>query len=106
MRRYVHLGINPRGAMPTLGLRPLNWNKTLEALIVQHGDWYRYSSQNYVLFTESNLAQLAGQIRALPGFQAAYVLLAELPGFDPERCNGWMDPKFWAWLQGSRDIKF
>jgi hypothetical protein len=92
MRRYVHLGINPSG-VATPG-------PVLESLLIQYGDFYRYAVQNYVLFTDANLAYLSNQIRALPGFQSVYVLLVELPGFDPLRCNGWMDPRFWKWLQG------
>jgi hypothetical protein len=103
MRRYVHLGINPGGSTK---IPPLNWTRSLEALLPAYGDFYRYAGQNYVLFTDADLAYLSNQIKALPGFQAVFVLLIELPGFDPVRCNGWMDPRFWEWLKGRRDLKF
>jgi hypothetical protein len=105
MRRYVHLGINPIGAGNLL-TQPINWNWTLEALLSQRADWYRYANQNYVLFTDADLPYLANEIRALPGFQSVYILLAELAGLDAANCNGWMDPKFWEWLQGRRDLSF
>jgi hypothetical protein len=101
IRRYVHLGINPRG-----GGRPGNWNRALEALLLQHGDWFRYANQNYVVFTDADLRYLSDRIRSLPGFQATYILLTELSAVDHLHCNGWMDPKFWQWLQGKRDLQF
>jgi hypothetical protein len=99
MPRYVHLGINPLGAA-TPGDEPRNWTSALESVLTQYGDMYRYAAQNYVLFTDADLAHLSTQIRALPGFQAVYILLVELPGLDPLKCNGWMDPRFWKWLKG------
>jgi hypothetical protein len=104
MRRYVHLGINPTGGVK--GPPPLNWTNRLEALLPQYGDFYRYAQQNYVIFTDVDLAFLSNQIRALPGFQGVFVLLVEMPGFDPYMCNGWMDPRFWEWLKGRRDLQF
>lgn len=103
MKRYVHLGVNPLGC-GTVFTRPLHWNERLEALLVKHGDWYRYAGQNYVIYTDSDLFYLSNEIKAIPGFQSVYILLAEMSGFDPVRCNGWMDPKFWEWLQGRRDL--
>ena len=105
MRRYVHLGINPIGGGSIL-TQPFNWNRPLETLLVQHGDWFRYANQNYVLFTDADLTYLSNEIKALPGFHSVFILLAEISGFDPIRCNGWMDPKFWEWLRGRRDFPF
>jgi len=100
MVRYVHLGLNPVGAGSSL-TQPQNMNRTLEPLLSQRGDWYRYASQNYVLYTAADLAHLANEINALPGFHLVFILLTEIPGLDPLRqCNGWMDPKFWQWMQG------
>lgn len=96
MRRYVHLGINPTGAG---GLRPLNANGILEKYLGQHADWYRYGNQNYVLCTSSELSELANGIKQLPGFQRAYIFLSEIHNFGH---FGWMDPKFWEWINGRR----
>jgi hypothetical protein len=103
MRRYVHVGINPQGG-GTIFNQPINWNARIEALLVQYGDFYRYANQNYVLFTDANLAYLSNAIRALPGFQGVYVLLTEMTALDTLRCNGWMDPRFWQWLQGQHNF--
>ncbi len=103
IRRYVHLGINPIGSGSIL-TQPLNWNRALEALLIQHGDWFRYGRQNYVLHTDADLTYLSQRITALPGFKSVYVLLTELAGVDILRSNGAMDPKFWRWLQGERDL--
>ena len=101
MRRYVHLGINPLGAGSVPAANP---NALLEPLLTQRADWYRYARQNYVLFTDANLSSLSNEIKALPGFHSAFVLLVEMPAFDSLKINGWMDPKFWKWLQGQRQF--
>lgn len=102
--RYVHLGINPIGGGSVI-TQPRNWNRALEALLIQYGDWFRFGVQNYVIFTAAELPFLANSIKALPGFKPVYFLLTELSGVDYLKANGWMDPKFWQWLQGKRDLQ-
>ncbi len=101
MPRLVHLGINPIGS-GTVWNQPKDVNATLERLLSKHGDWYRYAAQNYVLFTDANLTSLATEIRTLPGFQHSYCLLVEIGNWDPNHLNGWIDPKFWQWINGKR----
>jgi hypothetical protein len=100
----VHLGINPIGALATVpGARPpANFWAVLEGYISRVStDWFRFGSQNYVLWTEVDLAELGSAVKALPGFQNVYILATE---FDPaaHKCNGMMTADFWNWLQRQR----
>jgi hypothetical protein len=63
------------------------------------GDWYRYARQNYVLWTDKDLASLTEEITKLPGLGNFYVLATE---FFPAQCNGMMPKHFWEWLQKPR----
>ncbi len=104
MRRLVHLGVNPLGAVanvPGSG-NPPNFTGSLESYIGLFAtDWYRYGVQNYVIWTDADLTQLALGIQALPGFQQVYLLLTE---FNPNvpACDGVMPADFWKWLHKPR----
>jgi hypothetical protein len=104
VRRYVHLGVNPYGA--TAGMDspslPVNFFSRLERFLTQHADWYRYASQNYVLYTDDDLTQLAEAIKALPGFENVYLLFTEITDTSFQGCQGIMVPKFWRWIHGER----
>ena|SRR5437016_836198 len=106
-RRFVHLGINPFGsgaAVPGATVPP-NYTVVLEhyldTLDAPYGDWFRYGSQNYVVWTSLAPDDLAKQIRNLPGFQNVYVLATEM-GTTPVLCNGLMSKRFWEWLHRPR----
>jgi hypothetical protein len=92
--RCVHLGFNPKGSGDVSYLQ-FNFNSHLEAHLTQTADWYRYGSQNYVVYTNATLDQLVIGIRTLPGFQNIYLFISELDA----RYWGWMPPAFWTWLQ-------
>ncbi|HXM62960.1 MAG TPA: hypothetical protein VN950_19010 [Terriglobales bacterium] len=99
--RFVHLGINPVGAIASqpAPAPPDNLYARLEGLFDTHAlDWYRYGSQNYLLFTSISLEDLTGMIVRMPGFQNVYLLLTETPEIQALRCNGWMPMDFWQWL--------
>ncbi len=103
--RYVHLGINPVGAVAHLPANtwPADFYRHLEFYLSNFGgDWYRYASQNYVLWTNEDLGQLSSAIARLPGFQNVYVLVTEIPNVQETVCNGWMPQGFWQWIQQSR----
>lgn len=102
MKRFVHLGVNPVGAVAARAGTgwPPGFNLALQAYLTQLGcDWYRYAAQNYVIWTDLNLDEVAQGIAALPGFQFVYVLLTE---FTPAQCSGWMPQPFWSWLARPR----
>ena len=102
--RYVHLGINPVGAVAHLpnAQWPANFLRHLEFYLAMFvGDWYRYGAQNYMLWTSADLAEMTKGIMRLPGFQNVYVLATEVA--DPYvAVNGWMPPQFWSWLHKPR----
>lgn len=100
--RFVHLGVNPVGAISEQPLAriPENFNGLLEGYLGQiSGDWYRYASQNYVLWTDRDLTQIAMEIARLPGFQVVYVFVTEIPAVQLSLCSGWMPEQFWNWLR-------
>ena len=103
--RFVHLGFNPLGAIagqPSAAAPP-NYHVALEYYLSHVcGDWYRYGSQNYVLWTAQELSDLATQIALLPGYSNFYVLLTEMSGPAPAQSNGWMPQRFWDWLNQTR----
>jgi hypothetical protein len=104
MRRFVHIGINPVGAVagqPNAAWPP-NFYPLLEnylSRLVTDNDWYRYASQNYVLWTDADVTEVARGVAALAGFQNIYVLVTE---FTPAQCSGWMPLMFWNWLRKKR----
>jgi hypothetical protein len=97
--RFVHLGINPVGALAAqVGTQPpANYQLVLEQFLnlSVSGDWFRYASQNYVIWTNADLQQLATAIAGLPGFQIVYVFATE---FTLAQQKGWMPEGFWQWL--------
>ena len=103
MRRFVHLGINPLGVMAGVSdAWPPNFHAVLQSYLTQvvaDGDWIRYADQNYVLWTDADLTDLARGIAALTGFQIVYVFVTE---FTLSQCSGWMPPTFWQWLRRPR----
>jgi hypothetical protein len=104
MRRFVHLGINPVGAVAGQPnpASPHNFYPLLENYLNQlvvNGDWYRYASQNYVLWTDADLADVARGVAGLTGFQNVYILVTE---FTQAQCSGWMPRMFWDWLRKPR----
>ena len=102
--RFVHIGLNPVGAVATQDpppTWPANFNRSLEAFLSRYSrDWYRYGSQNYIIWTNADLAQLSAGITAIPGFQNVYVLATEVNLFGGY--NGWMPQQFWEWLKKYR----
>jgi hypothetical protein len=100
--RYVHLGINPVGALASPQNPwpnwPTNFNLTVESYLRSlGGDWYRYAAQNYVVWTNWDITQLAQGLAGLPGFQNVYVLVTEMD-LQFYKTNGWMPQKFWDWI--------
>jgi hypothetical protein len=104
--RFVHLGINPVGAVAHMqppAAWPENFYARLEYCFTTHSiDWYRFGSQNYVLLTSIGLAELGRLISGLPAFENVYVLLTEMSNIQPPSCNGWMPQQFWQWLFKAR----
>lgn len=102
--RFVHIGINPVGAVARQNPQspwPTDFNRRLESYLSNYSrDWYRYGSQNYVIWTNADLAQLSAGIAALPGFQSVYVFATEINMFGGY--NGWMPQAFWDWLKQYR----
>ncbi len=104
-RRFVHLGINPVGAFrpgQMAATYPPGHPAPLQNYLTSlGGDWYRYASQNYVLWTSVDLATLVSQIAALSGYQSVYVLATEMAPIGGSS-NGWMPPEFWQWMRKPR----
>lgn len=97
VHRYVHLGFNPTGSSKEFRNLP---HAAIEAhLNVVALDWYRYASQNYVVFTNAHLAELVTGIRSIPGLEHVYSFATE---FHPSGANGIMTRKFWDWLNKPR----
>jgi hypothetical protein len=91
--RLVHLGVNPRGAIPPGAMQ------ALEAYLTGlQGDWYRYASQNYVVWTNKELDLLAREIVAIP-LLSQYFVFATVFHPNMPTCNGWLPQQFWDWLQ-------
>lgn len=94
----MHVGINPVGAVVQIpgSAAPVNWNQTLEThLMGLNGDWYRFASQNYMVWTDRTLAEIVNGIIALPGFHTMYVLATEVSSLDGQQTNGWMPMVSW-----------
>jgi len=104
--RYVHLDINPVGAIAGAlwATLPPGHPELLEKYLstVSNNDWYRYGAQNYVVWTAMELSELATQIAHLPGYANVYVLLTEVANPGPMGSNGWMPVQFWNWLNKPR----
>jgi hypothetical protein len=102
--RLVHLGINPVGAvahLPTPASWPVNFFGRLQGLFDTHAlNWYRYGSQNYVLFTSISKEEVTQLIAGMPGFQNVYVLMSEIP--DLNAFYGSMPQQFWSWINNLR----
>lgn len=101
--RFVHLGINPIGAVAHLATSawPDNFFGRLEYLLNTHAlDWYRYGAQNYILLTSITLEELTRLIVGMPGFQNVYVLATEIN--DLSATYGWMPQQFWNWISKHR----
>lgn len=96
-RRFLHIGINPRQPMITGQI-----HASIQQFLNQvDGDWYRYASQNYVVWTNWAIADVAAGITRMPGLQNLYLLATE---FQPliHTCNGMMPQEFWQWLYKTR----
>lgn len=100
MNRFIHLGINPVG---NSGIAPpANYNAILEAYLNQVcPDWFRYASQNYVIWTNLDMQSLAGRILELPGLQNMYVFATVFTS-GALSSNGLMPKQFWDWLHKVR----
>ncbi len=92
--RFVHLGLNPRTLLP----RDTH-NKIENYLNAVAIDWYRYAAQNYVLWTNKDLASLTRELTQLPDLQNFYFLATE---FSRPQANGMMPQVFWEWLSKVR----
>jgi hypothetical protein len=98
MKRFVHLGFN---SGPTL---TIFYRAALEKFLNQNADdWFRISSENYILWTDRDLGSLTQVITELPGFKH-FTVFASV--FSPEAytANGMMPKEFWAWLQKWRSV--
>lgn len=92
MKRYVHLGFNS-GVTWTISYRPI-----VEKFLTENADdWFRISGENYVLWTDQDLAVLAQGIRALPGLNH-FTVFASVFSCDTQEMNGVMPQAFWDWL--------
>lgn len=105
-RRFVHLGLNPMGTLGDAGREPPHFHKLLQRFLDEvdgaGGDWFRFGSQNYVVWTSLSLDELAKGIHELEGFGSVYVLATEMLDTRTTACNGWMSSKFWDWLRKAR----
>jgi hypothetical protein len=94
--RFVHMGLNPRN----LGSFDVSVNKKIESYLdIVADDWYRYGAQNYVLWTNKELASLSWELTQQPGLEKLYVLTTE---FSRAQINGMMTPQFWEWFTKPR----
>jgi hypothetical protein len=94
--RFVHVGINPKGA----GIETLVPNAAIEAYLTANvPDWFRYAAQNYVLWTNLPVADVARQITNIGGLSQMYVFAVE---FHATNQNGMMPQNFWNWLYKPR----
>ena len=104
--RYVHVGINPVGAIAAQAgaSNPPGYPGSLQTYFASFGaDWYRYGAQNFVLWTAMDLTALASGIAQLPGYGNVYVLMTEMAvPANFQLTNGWMPQAFWEWLHKSR----
>jgi hypothetical protein len=95
--RFVHLGINPQGV---LAVPVPNINATIEEYLNNVVlDWFRYSSQTYVLWTNLDLLEINEGIKSQLGVQGVYLLTVE---FSHGGCQGWMPAQFWQWFNKPR----
>jgi hypothetical protein len=95
-RRFVHLGVNPRVGF-VLPIRA----KIETYLSGAVEDWYRFGAQNYVLWTNRGLVEIAQGLTSQPGLGDYYVFLTEFSAADS---NGMMPKEFWDWLYKARPL--
>jgi hypothetical protein len=93
---YYHVGIKP----PTFPLFIAGIHSLLDGYLnTLNGDWFRYASQNYVVWTSLAPSELANGIRATRGLEN---LILFITPFQPSWANGYMPQEFWNWLQKPR----
>lgn len=85
MNRIVHVGFNPFGA-PKL--------KELEPYFTALGDWIRYSSTGWLLWTSYTPQQISDYLRPHlhPNDQLLILFV------DPIGHQGWMPQWVWTWI--------
>jgi len=96
--RFVHLGINPVNGLPT----PLHPAIETHLGTLPNGDWYRYASQNYVVWTDRDLTELVTELHSVPTLGNCYFLATEFSQIDATKIQGWMPMEFWGWLNKPR----
>ncbi|HKW18261.1 MAG TPA: hypothetical protein VJO35_12205 [Terriglobales bacterium] len=94
MQRLVHVGINPNVIFPATRREAIE--KYFNTVAT---DWFRYGSQNYVLYTNAELDALTQGLTQLPGMQGAFVFATEI---SPFALGGMMPSQFWDWLNKPR----
>lgn len=93
---FYHIGIKPEVFPWSVNQIQKNLDAYLTSL---NGDWIRYASQNYVVWTNLEALELANGIRAAQGLQTLVMLITP---FHPDWANGYMPPEFWQWLRRIR----
>jgi hypothetical protein len=93
-QRFVHIGINPNVLFPASrrGVIEKFFNTVAT-------DWFRYGSQNYVLWTNADLEALTQGVTRLQGMERAFVLATEVTPF---ALGGMMPSQFWDWFHKLR----
>ena len=93
---YYHMGIKP----PVFPLFISGLHNILDGYLnTLNGDWFRYASQNYVVWTHLTPSELAGGIRGVKGLEDIVMLITP---FQPSWAHGYMHQEFWNWLQKPR----
>lgn len=89
--RYVHVALNY--------MQAVDWQAVQQAIDLEAIDWMRYAPNCYVLWTESELATIAGRLLTVPGMQANYFFICKIDIHDG---FGWLPQWVWNWLRQNR----
>ena len=62
-------------------------------------DWYRVSSNFWIVYTSSDVGRLYGRYKALIGSKGRLFVVK----LDLNDRQGWMSKGFWAWIKKERE---
>lgn len=88
--RFVHVGYNPRAILP-IGVQPA----IEECFGRNSSDWFRYSAQNYLLWSNVSCKEIVDSIINIPGLVGLYVFACDVT----PQSYGYMPKEFWDWVK-------
>ena len=86
---FIHVYINPKQGVT---------REKIEEKLNLGVDWYRYTSNLYIVYTTSAISKWQSRLQELVE-PDGYMFICE---FNIRNHNGWMAQDFWDWINKSR----